>query len=262
MPQPTIVFVPGAWHSSDGFDKVITILSAKGFTSRKVYLPSVGRSPPVSSIAPDVETVRSAALAEMQQGNDVTIVCHSYGGMPTNDALKGLDKPQTPGGGRVSAIVYIAALLVAEGVTVDGTIESHGGSAIGDYFELLDDGNLACKKESNPAELFYHDLSVEEGKYWVSQLQTQAAVTFENTTDYAAWKDIPSWYLIAKQDKPLKPEAQRAMVKAAREYLDQAGGPGTGEQRLKSEEIDASHSPFLSRPEETASFIESAAMAG
>lgn len=212
-------------------------------------------------MAPDIEAIRSAALDQIQQGHDVTVVCHSYGGLPTNDAVKGLDQPPTPGGGRVSAIVYIAALLVPECVKVSDVRASKGVIPIDTYFELLDDGNLSHIKGTNLAEMFYGDLPPEEAAQWVSRLQTQAAVTFDLATKNAAWKDIPSWYLIALQDKALAPETQRAFVKEAREYLDQVGGPGTGMKRLRSQGIDASHSPFLSRPKETADFIESAAVA-
>jgi len=59
----------------------------------------------------------------------------------------------------------------------------------------------------------------------------------------------------------LSPETQRVLIREGRELLDKVGGPGTGEQRLKSEEIDTGHSPFLSRPEDTAAFVERAAMA-
>ncbi len=261
MSQHVVIFVPGAWHSPDGFDEVIQLLAAKGFASRKVYLPSVGRSPPISSFGPDVEAIRSTALAEIQQGHDITVVCHSYGGLPTSQALKGLDKPQSDGGGRVSAIVYIAAFLFPEGDTVVTSLTAHGGGGTGPYTELLDDGNISFKKGTNPAEVFYNDLSPEEGRNWASKLKSQASASFYSSADYAAWMDIPSWYLVALQDKALSPETQRVLIREGRELLDKVGGPGTGEQRLKSEEIDTGHSPFLSRPEDTAAFVERAAMA-
>jgi hypothetical protein len=66
MLSSSCVFVPGAWHSADGFDIVVELLAAKGLTSWKVGLPSVGRSPPVPSLGPDVEAVYNAVLAEMQ----------------------------------------------------------------------------------------------------------------------------------------------------------------------------------------------------
>ena len=259
MSRPVILYVPGAWHSPDAFDKVIALLSAKRFPSRKIHLPSVDRSPPVSSIEPDVEAIRSVALFEMQQGHDICVVCHSYGGVPTSQALKGLGRPQTAGGGRLSAIIYIAAGLLFEGVTLSGAIAAHGGANESDAYKLLDDGNILLNKDVNTAYGFYADLPLEEAAYWVSKLGTHSAVTLNSPANYAAWKDIPSWYLICMQDKALKPETQRALVKEAREYLDEAGGPGTGAHMLRMEEIDSSHSPFLSRPEQTAAFIEKAA---
>jgi pimeloyl-ACP methyl ester carboxylesterase len=194
----------------------------------------------------------------MQQGHDVVVVCHSYGGVPTGEALQGLDKPQSAGGGRVSAIIYIAAFLIPEGVASAAANASHGGYPPPE-FEFLDDGNILCLKNVETAAGLYNDLAIEEAAYWVSKLQTQASAAFSSPAGYAAWKDIPTWYLICKQDKALNPDTQRAFVKEAREYLDQVGGAGTGEKKLMSEEIDSSHSPFLSRPEETTAFIEKAA---
>ncbi|ERF68286.1 hypothetical protein EPUS_02742 [Endocarpon pusillum Z07020] len=259
MSRPVILYVPGAWHSPDAFDKVIALLSAKRFPSRKIHLPSVDRSPAVSSIEPDVEAIRSVALSEMQQGHDICVVCHSYSGVPTSQALRGLGRPQTAGGGRVSAIIYIAACLLFEGVSLSGANTAHGGAVQSDAYKLPDDGNLLLNKDVNTAHGFYNDLSLEEAAYWVSKLGTHSAVTLDLPANYAAWKDIPSWYLLCMQDKTIMPETQRAFVKKAREYLDEAGGPGTGAHRLRMEEIDAGHSPFLSRPERTAAFIEKAA---
>jgi pimeloyl-ACP methyl ester carboxylesterase len=207
---------------------------------------------------PDVEAIRTSALAEMQQGHNVVVVCHSYGAIPAGEALQGLDKPQTTGGGRVSVIVYIAALLIPEGVTLHAANTAHGGYPL-PVDELPADANFSWSKNVETAGAFYNDLDIEEAAYWVSKLRSHALVTMKTSADYAAWKDIPAWYLICKRDKALIPDTQRALVKEARKYLDQVGGAGTGEKNLKSEEIDTSHSPFLSRPEETAAFIEEAA---
>jgi pimeloyl-ACP methyl ester carboxylesterase len=259
MSLPHLVVVPGAWHSPDGYDKVIHILSHKGYQTHKVHLPSVGGSPAVSSIEPDVKAIRDAALAEMRVGHDVVVVCHSYGGVPTGEALKGLGKPQTAGGGRVAAIVYIAAYLVPEGTSLVAALTGHGG-VVTDDLPLQDDGNIFFKPGFDPATLFYNDVSPEEAKDWVSKLRPQSFATFTDPPKYAAWKDIPTWYLLTKQDKAIAPEIEHALVNEAREYLDKVGGPGAGERSLKCEEIDSSHSPFLSHPKETAKFIEDAAV--
>ena len=59
-----------------------------------------------------------------------------------------------------------------------------------------------------------------------------------------AWEDIPSWYLVARQDRIIPPEAERAM--AAR-----AGSTTV--------EIDSSHVAMMSHPSAVVSLIKAAA---
>lgn len=256
--QPTVLYVPGAWHQPIIFDKVIALLLLTGYKSRKIPLASVGRSPPVTSLQPDVDVIRNAALEETRQGRNVVVVCHSYGGVPTNQALKGLDKPQAPGGGRVVAIVYLASYLIREGVAGSDAVEAQGGSPNSLELEFLPDGNVFFKNTSNPATAFYSDISLLEGKFWVSQLRVQSGATYAAAANYAAWKDIPAWYLVTAQDMTLRPQVQRGWIKDARAYLDQIGGPGTGAKRIISQEINSGHLSAISHPLETADFIRRA----
>ena len=75
--KPTIIFVHGAWHSVQFFEKVIPILEPLGYRCVTVPLPSVGSSPPVKSLNEDIEAVRGAVLKELDAGRDVVINAHS-----------------------------------------------------------------------------------------------------------------------------------------------------------------------------------------
>jgi len=96
-------------------------------------------------------------------------------------------------------------------------------------------------------KLFYHDLPVEEGDYWVTRLTKQStkALVEGGESVYSGWKDTPVWYLATRQDQGLPFEAQKFFVQSAKE----AGGDVT------LREIESSHSPFLSKPKETVDFI-------
>ena len=59
-----------------------------------------------------------------------------------------------------------------------------------------------------------------------------------------AWKDIPSWYLVARQDRIIPPEAERAMAQRA------------GSTTI---EIDSSHVAMMSHPSAVLSLIKAAA---
>jgi pimeloyl-ACP methyl ester carboxylesterase len=69
---------------------------------------------------------------------------------------------------------------------------------------------------------------------------------FAATIDTPAWKTIPSWYLVSKQDHALNPDLERF-------YAKRMGA--------KTSEIDASHVAFISHPKVVAQLIEQAATA-
>ena len=100
---------------------------------------------------------------------------------------------------------------------------------------------------ADPRELFYHDLSEEEGNQWVEKLQKQALKPLAEGGEhsYPGWQDVPCWYLATVNDKGLPIEAQSFFVQMAKD----AGGDVT------VREIESSHSPMLSRPKETVEFM-------
>ncbi|KAK4460756.1 hypothetical protein QBC42DRAFT_271718 [Cladorrhinum samala] len=98
-----------------------------------------------------------------------------------------------------------------------------------------------------PRELFYHDLPEDEAEYWVSQLTSQSLkALFEGGEHaYAGWMDVPVWYIGTIEDRGLPVLAQRMSVGMAREM----GG------NVVHREMQTSHSPFLSKPEEIVGII-------
>jgi pimeloyl-ACP methyl ester carboxylesterase len=75
--KPAIVFVHGAWHSVQFFEKAIPILEPLGYKCVTVPLPRVGSSPPVENLNEDIEAVRGAVLKELDAGRDVVVNAHS-----------------------------------------------------------------------------------------------------------------------------------------------------------------------------------------
>jgi pimeloyl-ACP methyl ester carboxylesterase len=69
---------------------------------------------------------------------------------------------------------------------------------------------------------------------------------FGATIDSPAWKTIPSWYLVSRQDHALNPDLERF-------YAKRMGAT--------TSEIDASHVAFISHPRVVARLIEKAATA-
>jgi pimeloyl-ACP methyl ester carboxylesterase len=118
MTLPTIVFIPGAWHTCDYYKQVISILTEKGFPTATVNLPSVGG---VSSMEDDAIAIQNVISKLANDGQQIILVMHSYGGIPGTESAKGLSREirQAKGkAGGIIALVYVSAYLIKEGMSV------------------------------------------------------------------------------------------------------------------------------------------------
>lgn len=110
--RPTIILVHGAYHQPEHFDVVTNYLNEAGFKVVRPRLPSVGMtSDPGDALHLDAGAVRDALHEEIvQQGNDVVLVMHSYGGLAGSEGYgmfqTGLGSAKSLG---VRRLVYLAA---------------------------------------------------------------------------------------------------------------------------------------------------------
>ncbi|KAF2753372.1 alpha/beta-hydrolase [Pseudovirgaria hyperparasitica] len=241
--KPTIIFVPGAWHLASGYDAVIAELKDAEYDAVKVELPSIGVEPGLQTWEKDVESVRSAISKTVEAGKDAVLVAHSYGSMPANEAVKGFEKTarqeQGKSGGIIS-YVYCTAFVLPEGLSL---IDALGGNDLPWWKKSQND---TIVEPIDPATIFYNDLNAEAQKNWISKLKTFSYRMFYHKSTYAAWRHLPSWYIYCTLDNAIPHPVQQSMVQ------------GTG-VNFRSVTLEASHSPFLSKPKETAYAIRNAA---
>lgn len=246
--KPTLVLIPGAWHRAEIWDKVTTLLKEQQYKCIPVELPSTAGDPSIG-FGDDITAVRNIVLSETKQGRDVIIVVHSYGGAVGQSAVKGLTRRKPDDlistadapTGHVLGLVMMACGFGQTGITF---IDALGGTP--PPLWRFDDSGFALLQL--PArEQFYHDLTEEEGDYWVNRLQKQSQRVLREGGEwaYAGWMDLPVWYLMTMDDKTFPIEYQGMFVKMARD----AGA------EVQVREVVSSHSPMLSRPKETVDFI-------
>jgi pimeloyl-ACP methyl ester carboxylesterase len=129
MAKPTIVFVPGAWHSPEIYDATRASLTKDGYPTIGCPLASVGADPAHISFDGDVQGIRECLTRLIEdEEKDVILVAHSYGGMPASEAPVGLGKRDREakglkGKGGLVRMVYLVAFAVPEGFR----IPSEGG---------------------------------------------------------------------------------------------------------------------------------------
>jgi pimeloyl-ACP methyl ester carboxylesterase len=219
-----VVIVHGAWADGSSWSKVIPLLQAKG-------LHVVAVQNPLTSLADDVAaTKRAIAL----QDGPVLLVGHSYGGVVITEV--GNDP-------KVVGLVYVAALAPSEGESVASITKPFPAAPLGSEVRADAEGFLTVTPKGI-AEDFAQDLPDSEKQVLTATQGPTAAAVFGATVTTAAWKNKPSWYVIASNDRAVAPELQKAEAAA---------------MKAASITIPSSHVPMLSHPKEVADLIEQAA---
>lgn len=122
--KPTILLIPGAWLQPSTYDSFIAHLQHLSFPTACASYPSLDPSHPATAdAATDSETVLQQSLLPLieNEGKDVVIVMHSYGGVPGSSAARGLSKVQRSRKGKqggVVGLVFISGFVLPGGASV------------------------------------------------------------------------------------------------------------------------------------------------
>ncbi|KAJ5708272.1 hypothetical protein N7488_008073, partial [Penicillium malachiteum] len=243
--RPIIVFVPGAWHGADGFDQVRSLLTAQGYDSEAISTPSVGSADPDNGLHADIKYTKSVLKGLVDSGRQVVVVNHSYGGIVGAGAVEGLGYKQRVESGQtggVIMVVWMGAFVAPNGLSLYNML---GNQWLPWMIPKVEEGYCYSSQEE---DIFYHDMTEAEQQKWISKLQPQTLKSFTEPAVYESWKDIPSMYIYCVEDQALPMVVQEGFVKTLNEPV--------------KFHIDASHSPFLSKPDEVVKGLEIAVEAG
>jgi pimeloyl-ACP methyl ester carboxylesterase len=111
--KPSILIIPGACGLPEFYDGVMEPVAAKGYEIKALHIPTVGLKtgpregyPP--SIYDDAAFIAKETQALADQGKDVILIAHSYGGVPTTQSTEGLSKAVRNAAGKEGGIVRLA----------------------------------------------------------------------------------------------------------------------------------------------------------
>jgi pimeloyl-ACP methyl ester carboxylesterase len=234
--KPTIVLVHGGYADSSCWNATIQELQHKGYTT-------IAGSNPLRGIPTDAPYIGS--LLDSISG-PVVLVAHSMGGTVITNAAAGKTN--------VKALVYIAAFAPDVGETQGELITKFPGSLVGPVSVGIPykkaDGttgtDLYLSKDGQAA--FAADVPTATFRLLQATQRPFDADSFIYPTQAAAWRTIPSWGLVAGQDKAIPPECERWMYSRAK-------------FRKVVEVPTSSHVAMISHPKITADLIEDAATA-
>ena len=220
------MLVHGGFVDGSGWQGVYDILKKDGYNVSIVQNPT-------TSLADDVAVTKRTIA---QQDGPVILVGHSYGGVVVSEA--GTDV-------KVKAVVYIAAFAPDKGESVSSLIANPPAGAPVPPILPPVDGFLFLDK-AKFADAFAADVDAETASFMAdSQVPWGVGALTGAVTD-PAWKNKPSYYLVAADDRMIPPPAQRMMAERAGSTVVETAG---------------SHAAYVSKPQAVADIIEQAANA-
>ncbi|KAJ5644492.1 alpha/beta-hydrolase [Penicillium longicatenatum] len=159
-----------AWHTPDTFDIVRDVLAKRGHDSEAVSNVSVDATDPSFGLYADIAHTKSVLRTLAEQGRQIVVVNHSYGGLVGAGAVEGLgfkQREQTGLSGGVIQVVWMAAFVASKGMSI---VDMLGGSYL--PWMLLKDPDDGYCYSSQEETMFYHDMTPEAQ---TGDLKTQAS---------------------------------------------------------------------------------------
>jgi len=228
--SPTVVLVHGAFADGSSWKGVIERLQAKGV---KVTAPAV----PLRGLA--IDSAYVASVLEQTPG-PVVAVGHSYGGAVITNAANRAKN--------VVGLVFVSAfapevgerLGEVEGPSRDSVLMS---ALVTRQYPGADGGEPAVEFVIDPVrfhDAFAADLPIKETAVMAATQRPAAESSFSQPTTAAAWKDLPSWAVVATGDRAAGADVVRSMAQRA---------------GAKITEVEGSHVIMISRPDVVAGVI-------
>jgi pimeloyl-ACP methyl ester carboxylesterase len=208
----SVVLAHGAWADGSSWARIVGALKAEGANVSAAPLP-------LTSLADDVAALnRSLDRTE----GPVVLAGHAYAG-----AVIALARPE-----RVKALVYVTALAPEE------------GEKVADVFYRLkphpqapkltpDRNNLIWLPDGAFAAAFAQNATADDRAVLAAVQRPISLDCITVPVGRPLWKDVPSWFLLAKDDRMIVPETQLYMAERMK-------------AKIKPHAVD--HTPIVTAP--------------
>ena len=164
----------------------------------------------------------------------MVLVGHSYGGA----VITAAGGPNSD----VKALVYIAAMAPDEGETVGELLHRAAPHASAPALVPDEDG-LLWMSAKGFADAVAHESSANNALLMAATQKPIAIKCVQEQMTKPAWKERPSWFLVAERDRMIAPETQRFMARRTGGHILAAA---------------ADHTPLASAPDQVVAIITEA----
>ncbi|KAF5531190.1 hypothetical protein FNAPI_13341 [Fusarium napiforme] len=247
--SPHVVIVPASFAPPSLYSKLVQSLVQYKLQTTVIDLPSVGfrDALPAASMEEDAEHIKTVITKLADEGHEVILVMHSYGGICGTESTAGVSRTERQVAGKPGGIVhliYISSPVPEIGVSVKtmmGDNMPHFMKAEGDYIISEPEG---C------ASVNFSDLLKAEALLYAKQMTVHSALSFAGPLRNAAYLNIPVSYIVCAKDIPVPPHVQRSVV----DMMSKKSG-----REVLTFSCDSGHFPAISIPGKVASFMNNVA---
>ncbi|PSN69231.1 alpha/beta-hydrolase [Corynespora cassiicola Philippines] len=238
--KPILVLVPGSFSQLNSYTKAIDPFRAKGYELEAVTLPTTGKKPgPLPTMYDDAAQIAGVVERLADEGKDIVLVGHSYGGIPVSQSIKGLSKQDRVKQGKKGGLVrvaYLTALVPDVGQAAQNVLTNDGEQ----YIAVDEDGWMLHNNLALTASVVFNDLSPEEGLEWVGRFVQHSSVSFANELTYPGYNDLPVSYLFCENDLCVTPAVQQQGIDVIE---------AKGNKKVDVTRIPTDHVPVASAPD-------------
>jgi pimeloyl-ACP methyl ester carboxylesterase len=194
---PTVVLVHGAWADGSSWARVISGLRQAGI--------SVTAAPiPLTTLDDDINAVTRVIN---RTAGPVVLAGHAYAG----GVIGAVSHP------RIKALVYVVALAPDEGETVADVFYRDPPHPQAPELKP-DDGGWIWLPDNAFATAFAQHATAEDQSLLAAVQRPIAAPCIQQAVPRPGWKDLPSWYLVAEEDRMINPATQWFMAERMRAH--------------------------------------------
>jgi pimeloyl-ACP methyl ester carboxylesterase len=248
----TVLLVGGGWHMPQSYRKLITHLESVGYAVHVPTLPSMnGSRPPNADLNSDTNHVRSTAKNLVEEGKEITVLMHSYGGQIGTNALYdlGLEHRKKEGlAGGISNLVYLCAYAVSEDQAMIDSVKHFGHEHLMPLaFDFADD--LSCVSRDPKMLLVGEtDLPAIEVDEYLATLKrwNGQAMYIPLTTSRAAWRDVPVTFIYTVNDMTVPYDYQKRFV----EGMEKEG------VKVQTATLETGHCPNFTAAKEVTDIVD------
>ncbi|RGP77253.1 hypothetical protein FLONG3_4768 [Fusarium longipes] len=246
MSSPTLVIVPGSFGPAKMYDVFVETLNRHDIKSVVISTPSVGRKQnrPPATMSDDAEEISNVVSKLLDQGDQVVMMTHSYGGIPGTQSLKTISRKAREAEGKqggVDKIIYLTSMVLQPGMS---NFEAFGG-AMPDFLTVEDD-YMSLDVQVN-STLTFSDLTAEKALEEAKQMEDHSTASFKEKLTYPGYNDVEVHYIVCEEDKVIPPVFQRGMIE---------GIKASSGRDVTVHTLDSGHVPTTSQPENTTRIIE------